>query len=80
VENAVLGFIRLSIRKIEDDAEMKAAFTKLKAEVELALADKNEEMGARLFDLVSYLESRISGESFAAVRKKTAEKNWGMEL
>lgn len=82
VEKCVLDFLRKSLRKIKNPDGLRDGFIALKAAIEDALTDRNEEMGARLFDLVAFLESKISGDSFAAVRLRNARQNWGdaMEL
>lgn len=80
VEKCVLDFLRYAIRKIHNREETIAGFTKLKQNVEAALADKNEEVSARFFDLVSYLESRIAGKSFAEIHRKNMSLRWKKPL
>lgn len=77
VEKCVLDFLRKSLRKIDNPAALTAGFAALKTAIEEALTDKNEELGARLFDLVSFLESKISGEPFADIRLRNMQKHWG---
>ncbi|TND10031.1 MAG: hypothetical protein FD123_713 [Bacteroidetes bacterium] len=71
IEKCVLDFLRFALRKMHGPEEMPEAFRELK---------KNIETGVRLFDFVSYLESRITGVPFAQVRLQHAGERWGRAL
>lgn len=80
VEHAVLRFLRHAVRHLHYEDELSEGFRKLREEVLLILADRNEMPGARLFDLVSYLDSKIEGISFEEARKQNAVRKWGKSI
>lgn len=77
VEKSVLDFLRVRAR---DRSEMLAALQKLQQQISEAIADKSEEPAVRVFDLQSYLESKISGIPFAEARRKRMSEKWRVPL
>jgi len=71
VETLVLDFIRTKIKAIPSREKQTAAFSQLHDEI-LAAAeyDKFEKAALANFDLVSWLESKVTGESFLEVRRR----------
>jgi hypothetical protein len=76
VEKAILDFLRKVSRKTLDEAALKEEFLKLKEEIEIALQHDSDDPTARMFDIVSYLESKISGSSFEELRNEKIAQRW----
>jgi hypothetical protein len=68
-EEQVLLFIRTVIRE-QDRRSNRAAFMALQAQFNTLQLQQSERAMLQLFDFESWLESKISGESFAAVKQR----------
>lgn len=72
-EVAVMGFIKQNMLKEVGRKEMRIQFRKLKISLEALEKDPYEKHALEYFDYISWLESKISGRSFAdVVRAKYA--------
>ncbi len=80
VEKAILDFLRDVFRKVLNESEIIERFRKWKQEVENELENETDELSARMFDLASYLESKICGKSFEEVRQAKIALRWGKEM
>lgn len=68
VENIVLDYIRKTAPTIQNDKDQQVAFKDLKKSLEKATKNNPyESRSLEYFDLISWLESKISGKSFAAI-------------
>jgi hypothetical protein len=70
IETIVLDFIRKKLPKFNTKKEMADAFRILKTDIEKISHDPHEKRALEYFDFIKWLESKISGKSFAEVMKK----------
>lgn len=73
-EKAILHFIRSKMPAGNDRKEMARAFGELKAELLEVLRDPYERKALEIFDLISWLESKIEGKAFAEVVKRKSKR------
>ena len=71
-ETIVLQFIRNKIPKLDSKKELMHAFEELKKEIVKISKDPFERTALEYFDFISWLESKISGRSFAEIVREKA--------
>ncbi len=78
-EKQILAFLKSSQRKIENPKELIKAFVKLKENIESSTTNKVEKNALSLFDLISWLESKIENKSFMEIKKEKFLKQQSSE-
>ncbi len=71
VETVILEFIRKKMPKIGSPKELLAAFRELKSSLEKVTEDSFEKKALEYFDIISWLESKLSGKSFEEIVKSS---------
>lgn len=74
-ETILLNFIGKKLPRILNRAELLAAFTELKHELEVIASDPYEERVFEYFDFISWLESKIIKKPFAEVLRAKVQAN-----
>jgi hypothetical protein len=75
VETLILDFIRTKIKSIPSREKQTEAFSQLHDELLAAMAsDKYEKSALSNFDLPAWLQSKVTGESFLAIRKRKLQQ------
>lgn len=70
----LIHFIAKKIPKINSRTELIVAFKELKIEIEKIAQNRDEQKMIEYFDFISWLESKITGEPFAALVKEKWNK------
>lgn len=69
-ERQILAFLKNSHRKFSNQKELTNAFIQLKKEIEASTQNKVERNALNLFDLISWLESKIDNKSFMQIKQE----------
>lgn len=72
-EKAFLNFAKNKLATFEDNKEDKLAFLKIRSELLVFFKDRKETEFLKLFDIISWLDSKISGKTFAEVLSEKAK-------
>ena len=73
-DKALLDYIRYKLPKIFDPAKINHSLQELKSALEHILENPEERMASPHFDLVAWLESKITGRPFAEIVRKKAQR------
>ncbi len=74
VEETILNFIKKEIKKAVTNQQQINMFKKLKLQLEIIIKDPFEAHSLNYFDVISWLESKITKKSFAKIIKEKASK------
>lgn len=78
-EKQILNFLKNSDIRKKNSPEQLNAFKQLKANIESATTNKIEKNALSLFDLISWLESKIENRSFMDIKKEKFMKQHTFE-
>ena len=70
----MLHFIRRELAGIYPGENLTPRFIRLKKEMEEILKDEFERQALNHFDFITWLESKITGRTFAEILREKAEK------
>lgn len=79
VEKAILVFLRAASRKTKSGSLLRE-LEQLKHEAEAALVREGEDPMLRIFDFLTYLESKISGVPFEQARRAKIAARWAVQV
>mgnify|MGYP001597126100 FL=1 len=80
METTTLKFFQNRIHKLNSREEQKHAFLELRDELIKIMKDPLEQRSLSFFDFISWLESKISGKSFAEIVRQKADTINGIEI
>lgn len=69
-EKQILGFLKGSQKRSKNSGALMRDFIQLKEEIEAITTSKVEQNALSLFDLISWLESKIENKSFMEIKQK----------
>ena len=76
VEKVIIQFLRNSAHHMNTSKERMEAFAKLKKELEHLKNNKSEEQLFRFFDLIAWLDSKLTGKYFGTILREKYPEYW----
>jgi hypothetical protein len=78
-EQEIIAFLKNSKHKKKNSVELREDFIQLKNSIEKITVDKIEKNALSLFDLLSWLESKIENKSFMEIKQAKFDQLHALE-